>query len=452
MANFSLLEATMTLWLVFVIFIICIVASLVFDVTMLAPLFIGFVLFTALAVRRGFALKSVLEMALDSVKESFIVVGILLLIGCLTGLWRASGTVAYFVSLGVSLMPPRFFILAAFLLSAVMSFAIGTSFGVTATAGVIIMSIARAGGISPVPVAAAVLSGVYVGDRGSPASSAANLVSVVTNTDMRRNIKLMFKSGAIPFVLCCIAYGLISQLYPMHSLSSETINDLAAEFSLSWLCLIPAVLMIVLPFCKVSVKWAMAIDIVVSLVLTMATQGESFVSCLRTMALGYEPELSSLSAMVGGGGISSMLEVCGILVLSGTYGGIFHGTGMLDGLTEKLVMLRGKIGRFPVMILLSTAVSAVFCNQTIGVMMVGQLSEGLYGKDDAERYAKMLDIEDSVIVIAGLVPWCIACSVPLAMLGVGAQAVPLAFYLWLIPICTLIRRKIRHNKDSFTEV
>lgn len=109
-------------------------------------------LFTALAAKNGFALKTVLKMAVGSLKESFIVVGILLLIGCLTGLWRSSGTVAYFVTLGVSVMPPSFFLLAAFLLSAAMSFAIGTSFGVTATAGVIIMSIAHAGGISRYPL------------------------------------------------------------------------------------------------------------------------------------------------------------------------------------------------------------------------------------------------------------------------------------------------------------
>lgn len=43
------------------------------------------------------------------------------------------------------------------------------------------------------------------------------------------------------------------------------------------------------------------------------------------------------------------------------------------------------------------------------------------------------------IIIAGLVPWCIACSVPLAMMGVNYGAVPFAFYLWLIPIYYLIR-------------
>lgn len=437
----------MSLSLVFIIFILCITASLIFNVTMLAPLFVGFVLFTVLAIKRGFAPKAVLKMAVGSLKESFIVVGVLLLIGCLTGLWRSSGTVAYFVWLGISAMPPSLFVLAAFLLSAAMSFAIGTSFGVTATAGVIIMSIAHAGGISPVPVAGAVLSGVYVGDRGSPASSAANLVAALTDTDVGRNIKLMLKSGLIPFILCCVAYGVLSVFYPMKSADSGVLNELASEFSLSWLCLIPAALMIVLPFCRVPVKRAMAIDIVVSFALAMITQGESFADCAKTMLLGFEPESSTLAPMLSGGGIKSMLEVCAILILSGTYGGIFHGTGMLDGLSEKLIMLKGKIGKFPVMILLSFAVCIVFCNQTIGIIMLDQLSEGLYGKSDFEKVRKMLDIEDSVVVIAGLVPWCIACSVPLAMLGVGSQAVVFAFYLWLIPICTYFK-----NRKQMTEV
>lgn len=410
----------MELAIAFILFIICVAVSLILDISMLAPLLVGFVLFTALAAKNGFALKTVLKMAVGSLKESFIVIGILLLIGCLTGLWRSSGTVAYFVTLGVSVMPPSFFLLAAFLLSAAMSFAIGTSFGVTATAGVIIMSIAHAGGISPIPVAGAVLSGVYVGDRGSPASSAANLVAAVTGTDVEKNIKIMLKSGAVPFLLCCVIYGVLSVFYPMQSTDSQVLLQLGEEFRLSWLCLIPAILMIVLPFCKVKVKWAMAIDIVVSFVLAMITQGAGFADCFKTM------------------------------LLSGTYGGIFHGTGMLDSLSEKLIILKSKVGRFPVIVLLSFAVSIVFCNQTIGVIMLSQLSEGLYGTEDAERYSKMIDIENSVIVIAGLVPWCIACSVPLAMMNVGAAAVPMAFYLWLIPLCTAIAYK--RNKRSITEV
>ena len=115
-------------------FAVCMAASLILGVTMLIPLGIGFLIFTYLAVRRGFSLKKVLGFAAESLRDSFVVIGILVIIGCLTGLWRQSGTVAYFVTLGVSAIPPRIFVLAAFLLTAVMSYALGTSFGVTATA------------------------------------------------------------------------------------------------------------------------------------------------------------------------------------------------------------------------------------------------------------------------------------------------------------------------------
>ena len=101
------------------------------------------------------------------------------------------------------------------------------------------------------------------------------------------------------------------------------------------------------------------------------------------------------------------------------------------------------------MIIHSVAVCVVFCNQTIGIIMLDHLSDGLYGNDD-EKYLKILDIEDTVVVIAGLVPWCIACSVPLAMLIVGIAAVPVAFYLWILPICSLFCRKKGNNK--LTEV
>ena len=90
------------------------------------------------------------------------------------------------------------------------------------------------------------------------------------------------------------------------------------------------------------------------------------------------------------------------------------------------------------MILLSAAVCMIFCNQTVGSIMISQLSDGLYGDDEAERTRKMLDIENTVIVIAGMVPWCIACSVPLAMIGGGKSAILFAFYLWLIPLYNLI--------------
>ena len=121
-----------------------------------------------------------------------------------------------------------------------------------------------------------------------------------------------------------------------------------------------------------------------------------------------------------------MLEVCGILAISGTYGGIFRETGMLSGVSDKLIALAGRIGRYPAMLLSSVLICAMFCNQTISTIMLNQLADPLYKPEEKAR--RMLDLENSVIVTAALIPWCIACSVPFRMMGVGAGALPFGCY------------------------
>ena len=114
---------------------------------------------------------------------------------------------------------------------------------------------------------------------------------------------------------------------------------------------------------------------------------------------------------------------------------------MLDSVERVFEKLSSRLGRFPAMVAASVSVCAVFCNQTVGAMMCAQLMGGRYGDAPDERTAMMLDMENSVITIAGLVPWCIACSVPVRLLDCGMAAVPFAAYLYLTPICWYIHLK-----------
>lgn len=427
----------MDLIIAFIIFVACLVLCLSFDITMILSLIVGFILFSFVAMKRGKTAKEVAKLAIRTTKDSLIVVRIVLLLGCLTGLWRASGTIAYFVVGGVKIIPPSLFILAAFLLTAVMSFALGTSFGVTATGGVILMAIGRAGGINPVIVAGAILSGVYVGDRASPAASSANLVAVLTGTDMRDNVRLMVKNSILPFIICCGVYFALSFVTPMEEVRVSLLSDIAEEFNLGWICLVPAVLMLALPFCKLSIIASIIVSAVSAFAIAVFTQDMSVWETLKVMVLGFTPDNAALEGTFSGGGIVSMLEVACILLISGTYGGIFRGAGLLDELDKALLKLSGKIGRYKTMLIMSIVICAVFCNQTIGSIMQSELSAPLYSGD--EKSEKMMDIENSVILIAGLVPWCIACSVPLDMLGAGASSIPFACYLYLLPAIELIK-------------
>ena len=136
-----------------------------------------------------------------------------------------------------------------------------------------------------------------------------------------------------------------------------------------------------------------------------------------------------------------MLEILIILTISSMYSGIFNGTDMLESMQGRITAWCGKIGRFPVMVGLSLLTAAIFCNQTIASMMCCDLLKKPYIDGGGSREELAIDMENSVIVISGMIPWAIACSVPLAFMGVGIAAIPYSFYLYLVPLCYLFTKK-----------
>ncbi|HYF75287.1 MAG TPA: Na+/H+ antiporter NhaC family protein, partial [Candidatus Nitrosocosmicus sp.] len=230
------------------------------------PLFAGLIIFILLAWKRGFRLKELAGMVLKGSRKSLIIVNILLLIGAITAVWRASGTVAYVVYYGIKLMEPNLFILYAFILCSAVSFLLGTSFGTVGTIGMILMVMVKGGDININIVAGAIISGAYFGDRCSPMSSSANLVATVTDTDLYINIKNMFKTAAIPYLVSIIIYGILSFQNPLHLGESQIGAELMKTFSLHWAAILPALIILVLAAFKVNVKLSMLISIAVGAV------------------------------------------------------------------------------------------------------------------------------------------------------------------------------------------
>ena len=89
--------------------------------------------------------------------------------------------------------------------------------------------------------------------------------------------------------------------------------------------------------------------------------------------------------------------------------------------------------------------------QDVALSIIG----AVYAKDGAEHEELAMDIANSGVTIAGLIPWCIACAVPLSMLGVGVEALPYACLLYLIPLCYLFTKRFffpAKSKGSETPV
>ena len=339
------------------------------------------------------------------------------------------------------MITPGVFLIITFALCCLLSYALGTSFGVAGTVGVIFIALARAGGVNELLTAGAVMSGIYFGDRGSPVSSSAILVATVTETDLLTNVKKMAKTAWLPLVLTLGIYSVLSFSNPIRTVDQSFLHSLESEFSLSLWAVIPALCMVVLPLLRVPVIYAMLASIASGSAVSLFCEDMPLQTLLHTLIFGYVGE-GGLGKILDGGGMLSMIEIVCIVSLSSTYSGIFTGTDMLGVLQEKILSLAQKIGRFATMVLMSYIFLGIFCNQTIASMICCDFLKKPYKELCATKEELAIDLENSVILLAGTVPWAIACTVPLGFMQVGSGAIFFSFYLYLVPICYGIQKKV----------
>ena len=431
----------MALYIAFIVFIISMLVAIITDHSMIIALMIGLVAFLTVGKMSKFTIKDMIKMSIESNKNSLVVMKVMLIIGMLTAVWRVSGTITIFVYYGMKIIMPPIFLLVTFLLCCLLSYAIGTSFGVCGTVGIIFMALARSGGVNPLITAGIIMSGIYFGDRCSPVSSSANMVAGVTHTNILDNVKLMIKTGAMPFAITLAVYVILSIMNPIQSVDMGMISAFEEEFKLSPWAFVPAILVIGLPLIKVGVMRAMMASIFSAILVAWLVQGVPLFEVLKICLLGYESSSDGLGAILNGGGLVSMIEIVIILIISSSYSGIFSGTKMLDTLQEKLEKACSKAGRFVIMVAMSIAMSSIFCNQTIGTLMCADLMRKPYIDGGGSNTELAIDLENSVILIACFVPWSIGCSVPLLMLGVDFMALPFAVFMYMVPICYLFTKK-----------
>lgn len=368
---------------------------------------------------------------------------VMLLIGALTASWRASGTVAYIVSFAAEYIRPEIALLSAFLLNGMFSTLTGTSFGTVATMGVITMTLLTVMGYPVWLAGGTILAGVFVGDRCSPVSTSALLVCAVTQTEIYKNVTLMVRTAVIPFVLASIAYLVIGFLIDSKEATLDIGKVFSEDFVLNFWTTIPAwVLLICIAFRR-DIGITMILSLLSSIPVCVWLQGmDAWEFCL-TVIRGFQTANEKVGVMLNGGGILSMVEVAEIVLISSTFSGLFERTGLINGIRHFIAMAARRISSFGAVVLTAVVTVGVACNQALPIMLTQQLCKDIV--PDRQRLA--IDIENSTVVIAPLVPWCIAGAIPLAIIGAPTSSIPCAVYLWLLPLWGLIAQGARKKQN-----
>ncbi len=423
------------------LFSLSLIVSLLLNFSVVYALIIGYMIFVIYGLIKGHNLIVLIKKSFEGVLTVKNILLVFILIGMITALWRASGTIAYIVYMGSKLISPSILILLTFLLCSILSVLIGTSLGTAATMGVICASIGKAMGVNPYYIGGAVLSGIYFGDRCSPMSTSALLISELTKTNLYTNIKLMIKTSIIPFIVTCLFYLFLGFKSKVSNISVDVTEIFKQNYNLNIIVIIPAILIIILSILKINVKKTMLVSIVISFIIAMFIQRDSIVALINYCIFGYHHSNERLNLMMKGGGILSMVNVSLIVGISSSYSGIFKETKMLVSLKKHLKDFSKKTSSYFVIFLSSIISGAIACNQSLGTILTNELCGEL-----VEKQKMAIILENTVILLVGLIPWNIAMDVPLKTLDVGIMSGLFAFYLYFLSLWNLFLNFIKERK------
>lgn len=412
------------------------------------PLMISFLIFAFIYLRRGFKLKDLVQISWNGGKRSFIVLKIFLLIGLITATWMISGTIPGIVYYSLKIMNPKYFIVFTFLTSSLVSYMLGSSTGTASTIGIVLIIMAKGGGINLNLAGGAILSGCYVGDRMSPMSSCANLVSNLTEVQLYPMLKNFRKTTYFPILIVSFIYLLLSFSNPLDMAGSNILNDIKDNFHIGFIILIPAVIMLVLSTFQVKVRKAMIFSILSGIFIALFIQNETFGNLIKVLLLGYKLEPNHpLTTILKGGGLFAMLKPSIVIFVSCSMSGVLEGLNIFDSISKVFYNVKDRKTLF-----LSTGIVSFFTgafggNQSIALVMTNGIMNKVYAHLNVDNLSLATDISNTAVLFSPMIPWNIANLLISTIIGVSpVKIVPYAFYLY-IPFIVNYIKYVRTSKS-----
>ena len=308
--------------------------------------------------------KEMLEGMVDAISSAMGAILILFLIGSLAGTWLISGIVPTMIYFGLLILNPTIFLVAACVISAIVSLATGSSWTTIATVGIALLGIGSALGISEPIIAGSIISGAYFGDKMSPLSDTTNLAPAMAGTDLFTHIRYMSlttgPSIAITFVLFLVM-GFFQDPEGNAEGAREMMVAIDGAFNVSlWLFMVP-VIVVVLIVKKVPALPALLAGTLLGGVFAVIFQPHlmdqisgisgnfvksSYMAIMK--AIYTETSVETGSAMVNdlltAKGMEGMLNTIWLIICAMVFGGIMEKSGMLKCMAAYVIQFAHSTG------------------------------------------------------------------------------------------------------------
>lgn len=373
-------------------------------------------------------------------------VAILMTVGMIIGTWILAGTVPLLIHYGLTWITPPYFLLAAMALTAVVSVAIGTSWGTVGTVGLALVGIGDGLGIPMGLTGGAIVSGAFFGDKMSPLSDTTNLAPAVTSTHLFSHIRNMMATAVPAIAVAGAAFWVLGWRYAGTELHGERVATILAgledQFTLSPWLLLPAVLVVVLAVRRYPALPTLFVGVLAGATTAMVAQDASLHQVFGAMQNGFDSDtgIDSVDGLLSNGGIQSMMWTISLVLIALAFGGIVEQTRCLEVILHA-IMARVR-GRFS-LVAASTG-GAVGTNLITGdpylaIALPGRMFAPAFRGQGLSTLNLSRSVEEGGTLINPLVPWSAGGAFTAGALGIPTLVyAPFAIACWLSPLIGLL--------------
>lgn len=384
-----------------------------------------------LGLKLGYNWDDYQEAVIEKIAKALPATLILWSVGFLIGSWMFSGTVPMIIFYGVQIVNPKFLLVTAFIISALVSTVTGTSWGSAGTIGVALMGIAGGLGVSLPATAGAVVAGAYFGDKMSPLSDTTNLAPIAAGSELYEHIQHMFYTTIPAAIVSIIVYTVVGFGSSGELNTPENVQVLLSQLSsmFEWniILILPVFIIIAGSLRKWPTIPTMLGTSLFSIFLGYSIQGFSLQNGFVALISGFNVEMtgfagevsSDVLSLINRGGVSSVTQTTVLIFCAMGFAGIVSKTGMLDVVLEKLMeKVQSTAGLILSTIASCVTVAFVTGSSYLSILIPGELFSKAY--TNKKLHAKNLSrtLEDSGTVIVPLIPWSAAGAYMTATLGV----------------------------------
>lgn len=398
------------------------------------------------AVVSGYSWDELQDGIGETIKAAVPAILILLAIGVIMGVWLLGGIVPTMIYYGLEILSPSIFLLASCLICAVISTATGSSWSTVGTIGVALMGVGTGLGVPAGMSAGAIISGAYFGDKMSPLSDTTNLAPAMAGTDIFTHIRHMIFTTGPSFLIALVLYGVLGIRFAGNSFDSGLVNTyletLGDTFMISPIMLIPPVLVIAMVVMKIPALPGLIAVAFLGCLFAVIFQGASLQEVIGSAFSGFSIEtgVAEVDKLLNRGGMTSMMEIICLILISLSFAGIVEKSGMVKIVIEKAL----KNAKKDSTVVTATLLSTIFTNFATGVQYVALIIPGRMFKDiykERGLHPKNLSraLEDTGTLCAPFVPWGTDAAFLAGVLGVtvGVYA-PFCFLNYINPVVSLI--------------